>query len=192
VLDASPEELDRHRLGLTTARQNRLKPITRSIARLLTQMDETVQKANSKVLFNPFDSPAAVRSSKQVATDLLNFRGRLGIESGRQTSEAKRWGQAATEVRDKVLTTTAERVDTARRLGAKTFDQAAEALRAVDVDGDGVPKKPRVLSAVENASSALRGPSRRSCRRGWLPAPAKAGRRCLTRQPRLGDCRQAC
>jgi len=131
VLDASPDELDRHRLGLTTARQNRLELITRVTARLLAQMDETVRKANSKVLLNPRKSPAAVRSSNQVATDLLIFSGRLGIESGRQTSEAKRWGQAATEVRDEVLTTTADGVDAARRFGAKTFDQAAKALRAV-------------------------------------------------------------
>jgi hypothetical protein len=75
VLDASPEELDRHRLGLTVARQNRLELITRNTARLLTQMHETVHKANSKVLLSPFDSPAAVRSSKRVAADLLNFRG---------------------------------------------------------------------------------------------------------------------
>jgi hypothetical protein len=157
VLDASPEELDRHRLGLTSARQNRLERITRSTARLLTQMDETVQKANAKVLFNPFDSPAAVRWSKQVATDVLTFRERLGIESDRQASEAKPWGQAATEVRDKVVTTTAEGVDAARRFGAKTFDQAAEALRAVDTDGDGASDKLRVLSAAQDAGSALRG-----------------------------------
>lgn len=157
VLDASPEELDRHRLGLTIARQNRLEHIGRSTARLLTQMDETIRKANSKVLLNPFNSPAAVRSSNRVTTDLVDFRGRLGIESGRRTSEAKRWGVAATEVRDKVFTTTAEGVDAARRFGAKTFDQAAEALRAVDIDRDGVPDKPRALSAVEDAGSAIKG-----------------------------------
>ncbi len=152
VLDASPEEIDRHRLGVTIARQNRLELITRSTARLLTQMDETVQKANAKVLLNPFDSPAAVRWSKRVASDVGDFRERLGIESGSHTSEAKRWAQAATEVRDKVVTKSTEGVDAARRFGAKTFDQAAEALRAVDIDGDGAPKQPRVLSAVERAA----------------------------------------
>jgi hypothetical protein len=157
VLDASPEELDRHRLGLTAARQNRLELIARSTACLLTQMDETCRKANSKVLLNPFDSPAAVRSCNQVTTDLLNFRERLDIESGRHTSEAKLWGQAATEVRDKVLTTTVQGVDTARRFGTETFDHAAEAFRAVDIDGDGIPDKPRALSAVEDAGSAIRG-----------------------------------
>lgn len=157
VLDASPEELDSHRLGLTTARQNRLELIARSTARLLLQMEETVQKANSKVLFNPFDSPAAVRRSNQVATEVLTFRGRLGLHSGHQASEAKRWGQAATEARDQVLITTAEGAAVARRVGARTFDQAAEALRAVDLDGDGIPDKPRAVAAVEDAGLAIRG-----------------------------------
>ena len=76
VLDASPDELDSHRLGLTTARQNRLELIGRSTARLLTRLDETVRKANSKVLLNPFDSPAAVKSSNQITTGVLDFRGR--------------------------------------------------------------------------------------------------------------------
>jgi len=157
VLDASPEELDRHRLGLTTARRKRRELIARSTARLLTEMDEIVLRANSNVLFNPFKSPATVRSSNQVAADLLDFRGRLGIEACREASEAKRWGQAATEVRDKVLATTAEGVDAARRFGADTCDRAAEALRPVDIDGDGVPDKPRALSAMEDAGSAIKG-----------------------------------
>ncbi len=66
-------------------------------------MDETARKANSKVLLNPFNSPAEVKSSNQVTTGVLDFRARLGIESGHQAKDAKRWGQAAAEVRDKVL-----------------------------------------------------------------------------------------
>jgi len=155
VLDASPEELDQHRLGLTTARKNRRELIARSTARLLTEMDETCRKANSKVLFNPFKSPATVRSSNQVAMDLLDFRGRLGIDSGRQSSEARRWGQAATEVRDKAFAATADGVDAACRFGAETFDQAATAVRAVDIDS--ILDKKRALSAVEDAGSTIKG-----------------------------------
>lgn len=157
VLETSPEELDHHRIGLTTARQKRRELIARSTARLLTEMDEIVLKANSKVLLNPFKSPAAVRSSNQVADDLHNFRGRLGIESGHQASEARQWGQAATDVRDRVLTTTGQGVDAARRFGADTFDRAAEALRPVDVDVDGAPDKPRALSAMEDTGSTIKG-----------------------------------
>lgn len=38
-----------------------------------------------------------------------------------------------------------------------TFDQAAGALRAVDVDGDGIPDKPRALVVAEDAGSAIKG-----------------------------------
>ena len=99
VLDSSPDELDRHRLGLTAARQNRLEHISATTARLLTQMDERVRRANSNVsvLRHPFKSSAAVRSSDQVLSDVLALFGRLGIESGRQPYEARRWRHAASE-----------------------------------------------------------------------------------------------
>lgn len=65
-------------------------------------MDETVSKANSKVLLNPFDAPAAVKASNQVMAEVHSLRGRLGIGDGDEAEDAKRWGQAAAEVMDKV------------------------------------------------------------------------------------------
>src|SRR3712207_8932317 len=51
------------------------------------------------------------RSSRgQVASAVVEFHGRLGIESGEQSVEAKAWTAAATEFRDKVLETGAEGV----------------------------------------------------------------------------------
>lgn len=157
VLDASPEELDSHRIGLATGRQNRLELIGRSTARLLTQMDETVRKANSKVLFNPFDSPAAVRSSNQVTTEVITFRERLGIESGHESAEAKRWRQAAGEAMEKARATGAEGAAAAKRFGDQTIDSATQAFRAVDIDGDGVPDQPRAAAAAEQAGAAIKG-----------------------------------
>jgi len=105
VLDSAPQDLDSHRLGLAKARQKRLDLISSSTARLLTQMNETIRSANSKVLLNPRDAPAAVRSSKEIATDVVTFRDRFGIESADATTDAKRWSQAASEVVDKALAT---------------------------------------------------------------------------------------
>lgn len=156
VLDASPDELDSHRIGLKAARQHRLELIGRSTARMLTQMEETVRKANSNVLFNPFDSPAAVKSSNQVTNSVLSFRGRLGIESGQETTGAKRWGQAAGELRDKVITSASEGVTAAGRLGSDTLERATEAFRAV-VDEDRVPDKPRAAAAAVQAGAAIKG-----------------------------------
>lgn len=157
VLDASPKELDRHRLGLIAARRNRLELIGRSTQRMLTQMNETVRKANSKVLFNPFDSPSAVKSSNRVTTSILDFRGRLGIESEDNTTDAKRWGHAVTEVRDTLIAASSDVVSGAGRLGADAFDRATEPFRAVDRDGDGVPDQSRLTVGAEDAGAAIKG-----------------------------------
>ncbi|MEN3535150.1 hypothetical protein AAH991_08570 [Microbispora sp. ZYX-F-249] len=135
VLDTSPEELDRHRLGLRAARRNRLDLISRSTERLMIRMEAAAGTANTKVLLHPAASRAVVHSSEHVAVAVVDFQGRLGIERGRQSLEARRWVDAATEVRDKVLETGAEvrdkvletgaeGVDAARQLGNETLDRA--------------------------------------------------------------------
>ncbi|THA85586.1 hypothetical protein [Streptomyces sp. A0592] len=124
VLDDAPEELDRHRLGLRVARQNRLDLIARSTERLVARMNAAADTANAKVLLHPTKSPAIVQSSNHVATGVHDFHGRLGIESGRRSSDARRWVHAATEVRDKALETGAKGVGAARSLGNETLDRA--------------------------------------------------------------------
>ncbi|WP_416481967.1 hypothetical protein [Streptomyces sp. CL12] len=124
VLDTSPDEMDRHRLALRTARQNRMELISRSTERLMARMDAAVGAANTKVLLHPTASPAVVRSSNHVAIAVVDFHGRLGIERDRRSLDARRWVDAAAETRDKVLETGAEGVDAARRLGMETLDRA--------------------------------------------------------------------
>ncbi|WP_175987240.1 hypothetical protein [Microbacterium tenebrionis] len=157
VLDASPDDLESHRLGLRTARNNRVELIARSSARLLMQMDATVQRANAKVLLNPFDAPAAVKSSNNVASGVLDFRSRLGIESGHEAKDAKRWRQAAAEAGEKVFVSASDGATAAARFSTSTFDRATEAFRSVDLDGDGVPDKPRAAAAAQEAGAALKG-----------------------------------
>ena len=157
VLDVSPDELDSHRVGLAIARRNRLDLIARNTARLLTQMDDIVRKANSKVLFNPFDSPAAVRSSNQVTIGVITFRERLGIDSGQESTDAKLWKQAAGEVLERVRATSAEGAAAAKRFGDQKLERATGAFRSVDVDGDGVPDQPRAAAAAEQAGTVIKG-----------------------------------
>jgi hypothetical protein len=87
-------------------------------------MDVAVDTANAKVLLNPVQSPAVVRSREHVSLALADFHRRLGIESGGQSLEARHWTAAATEFRDKVLESGAEGVDASRRLGNETLDRA--------------------------------------------------------------------
>ena len=127
VLDASPDELDRHRLGLKAARRDRLELISQSTERLLARIIAASGTANSKVLLNPTESPAVVEASNRVATCVYDFQGLLGIESGRQSSEARRWVDAAAERWDKVRETGAESIDTVRHFGNETRGQARSA-----------------------------------------------------------------
>jgi hypothetical protein len=124
VLDVAPDDLDGHRVGLKAVRQKRLDTISQTTERLLARMDAAAGTANAKVLLNPIHSPAVVGSTGHVANSVTDFHGRLGIESGGQSMEARAWVAAVTEFRNKVLETGAEGVDASRRLGNETFDRA--------------------------------------------------------------------
>lgn len=124
VMDTSPDELDRHRLALRAARQNRLDLIARSTERLLARMDAAAGTANTKVLLHPTTSRAVVHSSNHVASVVDDFHGRLGIELGRESLEARRWMDAAADARDKALVTGGVGVDAAKALGNETLGRA--------------------------------------------------------------------
>jgi len=124
VLDASPDELDRHRLGLRAARDKRLHLIAQSTEQLLARIEASVGTANSKVLLHPTASREIVQSSNQVVNAVADFRGRVGIEHDKQALEARRWSAAATDMKDKALETGSDGVDAAKRLGNETFDRA--------------------------------------------------------------------
>ena len=124
VLDASPDELDGHRLGLKAARQRRLELISECTERLVARMDAAAGTANAKVLLHPASSPAVVQASNHVATGVHDFHELLGIESAERSSMARRWADAAVEVRDKALETGAKGVDAARSRGSETLTRA--------------------------------------------------------------------
>ncbi|MGW4944046.1 hypothetical protein ACWEOZ_20950 [Actinoplanes sp. NPDC004185] len=119
VLDASPEGLEEHRVAIRTARRKRLELISRSTERLMARMDAAAGTANAKVLLNPTTSRAVVHSANHVATHVVAFNGRLGIEGDRQSRSAKRWRDAAVEVRDRVLDTGSEVKDKVLETGAE-------------------------------------------------------------------------
>jgi len=127
VLDASSDELDRHRVGLKAARQDRLELISEITERLLLRMSSAVDRANSKVLFNPTSSPAVVRSRNHVATEIFDFRGLLGIDSGLESAEAKRWKEAAGESWEKARVTGTRGIDSAKQFGSETRGHAKSA-----------------------------------------------------------------
>src|SRR4051812_41755508 len=121
VLEVAPDDLDGHRLGLKAVRQKRLDTIAQCTEHLMARMDAAAGAANTKVLLNPIQSPAVVESREHVAVVVADFHGRLGIEAGQQSVEARPWLAAAAELRDRVLETGAEGVDVSKRLGTETL-----------------------------------------------------------------------
>ncbi|MCO5314112.1 MAG: hypothetical protein M9952_14395 [Microthrixaceae bacterium] len=124
VLDGAPEELEAHRLGLQAARQDRLEQVLERTTRLLAQMDVAASRANSKVLFNPQKSRGVVASVNAVAHDVGSFHHVLGIESGQDPAEAKRWKQAMAERWSDALEAGADGVDELKRFGDEAKNRA--------------------------------------------------------------------
>lgn len=77
----------------------------------MARMDAAAGTANAKVLLHPTASKTVVHSSNHVAIAVVDFEARLGIESGRQSLDGRRWADAATEAKDEMLETGAEGVD---------------------------------------------------------------------------------
>ena len=127
VLDASPEELDRHRLGLQAARRDRLQLISHCTERMLGRMNAAASSANLKVLLHPTTAPAIVESRNAVAAGVHDFHEMLGIESGLESADATRWVDAAGEQWDKARQTGSEGVDTVKRFSTDTLGHAKSA-----------------------------------------------------------------
>jgi len=124
VQETAPHELDRHRLGLRAAREDRRQLMAQRTEDLLTRMNAAVGTANLKVLLHPTAAPAVVEARNRVATDVHEFHGVLGIESGHEASKARPWKEAAAESWDIAVEIGSDGVDGAKKLGAKTTDQA--------------------------------------------------------------------
>lgn len=160
VLDASPEELEQHRVGLLAARQARLDRISQTTLSLLDRMHAAATEANSKVLLHPIAGKSVVESRNHVAVAVVDFHGRLGIDRDREDLAARRWLEAVADARDRAVATGAQGVDAARRKSGETIaraGRATEVFRSVDIDGDGIPDKPRALTAAEDVGTAIKG-----------------------------------
>ena len=133
ILDSSPDDLDRHRIGLRAGRQSRLGLITRTTEQLLARMDAAAGRANSKVLLHPIDARSVVVSSNHVASGIVVFHRVLGVDRERESLEAKKWTVAAVEARDRAIETGAVGVDAAARFGNETIDRARSATDKIAI-----------------------------------------------------------
>lgn len=128
VLDAAPAELDRHRVGLKMARENRRDLIVSSTTRLLTRLDAVADLRNGEILLNPFSSKTVAQSVERTGADIAQFHGVLGVTVERQALEAKAWTEAAADVRDDALAKGAEGVRVTVRAGGEAVDHVRRGI----------------------------------------------------------------
>ena len=126
VLTASPEEINEHRLALQTARQRRREVIVLTTRSLLTRMDAGAERANAKVLLNPFSAGAVVQARNEVAEGLGEFHARLGMAGQQSAVEARSWVSAAVDVRDDVFEAGADGAQAVGRFGGEALDNARQ------------------------------------------------------------------
>ncbi len=127
VLETAPDDLPGHRVGLRAAREERFVTISRSTERLVARIQAAATRANSRVLFNPKQSPAVVDASRSVTTSVSELYERLGIRSSQDSVETRRWATAAADVRDLARTKGADAVGAGKRLGTGARGRAASA-----------------------------------------------------------------
>lgn len=124
VLDSSPDELDRHRLALHTARQRRLDAISKATSQLVVRMDAAASRANAKVLLNPLSAKVVVTASNTVASGVGDLHATLGLADERDFVEARRWSAAAADVRDDMVGASKDGLQAAGRFSTETLENA--------------------------------------------------------------------
>lgn len=131
VLETDPDDLTNHKVGLHAARTERLDAITRTTELLLARINEATVRANSRVLFNPHQSPAVVRSGAAVNTSVAALHERLGIEGSGSVLEARRWRSAVTEAGNAARTRGKNAATAGNRLARDTGQRAASSAERI-------------------------------------------------------------
>ncbi len=124
VLETAPDEIDRHRLALHTARQRRLDAIANATSQLVARMDAAAGRANAKVLLNPGSARVVVKASNEVASGVADLHVTLGLADERELLEARRWSAAAAEMRDDVVGASKQGLNAVGRFGGDTLESA--------------------------------------------------------------------
>ena len=113
VIDGTPDEIDQHRLGLQAARAERITAVREATEKVLERIQTAIDAANSKVLFNPVQSPKVVTIGNDIAEEILGIWWLLGVGEDRASAEAARWSVAA-----------GEQLERARQLGTSSAETA--------------------------------------------------------------------
>lgn len=127
VMTQSPEDLERHRVGLRSARHERNALIAEKIDELFQCTSDAAARANARVLANPIQSPSIIASCSRIAAMIIEFLDLIEVDSEKATFDARSWRTAANEGWINAKLTGAHGVDGVKRLTKGTTERAASA-----------------------------------------------------------------
>jgi len=97
VATQAPEDLDKHRIGLRAARQMRIDLISKELRDLFAVANDVADRANSRVLYNPLESPKTIDVCNSVSMAIGGLSQALNLKGLSPQIEARRWRVAASE-----------------------------------------------------------------------------------------------
>ena len=95
VMDNNSDDLDSHRIGLRLARQERMNTISDAFQAIFGRVIEVGEHANSRVLYNPIDSPGTVESCRAITAAVGELCSTLQLEAVSREISALSWFAAA-------------------------------------------------------------------------------------------------
>lgn len=104
VREEAPEQLAQHTEGLRAARLDRRARIAAACERVLQAIETAVRTANEKVLLHPLAPKRIVAATTAMQETLSDFGTALGLIAEARAVTARAWSDAASEVRDNVVT----------------------------------------------------------------------------------------
>ncbi|ADG76151.1 conserved hypothetical protein [Cellulomonas flavigena DSM 20109] len=127
VLDGDPERITRRREALRVAREKRREQISRTTEQLLARLDAAAGTANDKVLRHPTKARVVVATRNDVTGDVTELYRRLGVTREMTPVDARRWVEAAADVRDRVVEAGSGSVEAAVQVGTQAAGLARSA-----------------------------------------------------------------
>jgi hypothetical protein len=124
VLESAPEEVEAHRAALVLTRRRRATDIAAATEALLERMGASVETANDKVLLHPSTARAVLGASNRAIESVVEFHEKVGIESNAEMLDGRRWRDAASDARDKAMSTGAAGREAATKFGGALAGRA--------------------------------------------------------------------
>lgn len=133
VLATSPNQVESHRRALQLSRHQRLELTVQHTDRIHKRLTEAQRLAQDKTLIHPSRSREVVEGGNRVTRLIASFHDLFELSGEFETTQAKGWWRAASELRDDIVNGGKNRLETAREIGGDALT-IAQTIGSVVVD----------------------------------------------------------